>query len=411
MDDASGSDKGGSGGDGDGCSGGDGDGCSGGDGDGVGWHSFGGKEVPEELTPYKVLTTSPIYPTQAGLNNRGNTCFMNALLQCLANVPMLMNLITSAHSITNLCRRHNQPANIFTHLESLFLEMHSTSQPITPNELLLELPEILPDRHPNQQADAHDYMIGLFQILQKSCMDVATKVYLFGDEFLTQHPRWPRTTPIHQIFGGEWKSTVVCGACHSVSDSIEPFLTTSVEICGKSSVDECLTSFYGEETLDGDTAYSCSKCRALTKATKRLSIHTQPEVLVVHLKRFAMTKDSSGNLVTSKDSSHINFHETIDINPHLSQTRRGGFNTNYKLSSVLVHEGRSKHHGHYYMYTLCGKTGARRMDDSYINRVTASDVRTQQAYMLFYTSTTPSKASLTKVFHSHTSAMQKEHEL
>lgn len=42
-----------------------------------------------------------------------------------------------------------------------------------------------------------------------------------------------------------------------------------------------------EETLDGEDAWNCSKCKCARKATKRLIITRMPPILIIHLKRFA----------------------------------------------------------------------------------------------------------------------------
>ncbi len=43
-----------------------------------------------------------------------------------------------------------------------------------------------------------------------------------------------------------------------------------------------MLNYLSEEVLD----YKCDKCNKVTRATKKYSIRTAPNILVVHLKRF-----------------------------------------------------------------------------------------------------------------------------
>ena len=45
--------------------------------------------------------------------------------------------------------------------------------------------------------------------------------------------------------------------------------------------------FNKEETLDGDEMPTCEECKSRRKCFKRYSFEKWPEILVVHLKRFA----------------------------------------------------------------------------------------------------------------------------
>ena len=70
--------------------------------------------------------------------------------------------------------------------------------------------------------------------------------------------------------------------------TFEPFWVVSVPL-SKDTIDlqECLELFVREETLDGDEMPSCDDCKDRRKSTKWYSFERWPEILVVHLKRFA----------------------------------------------------------------------------------------------------------------------------
>ena len=93
---------------------------------------------------------------------------------------------------------------------------------------------------------------------------------------------------ITDLFLGQFRSTLRCTHCSHESVTFEPFWVVSVPL-SKDTIDlqECLELFVREETLDGDEMPSCDDCKDRRKSTKWYSFERWPEILVVHLKRFA----------------------------------------------------------------------------------------------------------------------------
>ena len=61
---------------------------------------------------------------------------------------------------------------------------------------------------------------------------------------------------------------------------------------------ECFELFNKPETLDGDEMPTCEKCETRRKCIKWYSFERWPEVLVVHLKRFAPSGSYRAKLST-----------------------------------------------------------------------------------------------------------------
>ena len=57
---------------------------------------------------------------------------------------------------------------------------------------------------------------------------------------------------------------------------------------------DCLQAFTEVEELDEDDGYRCPSCKQVGAATKQLSIYRQPQVLILHLKRFSSSNMGSG---------------------------------------------------------------------------------------------------------------------
>ena len=95
---------------------------------------------------------------------------------------------------------------------------------------------------------------------------------------------------ITDLFLGQFRSTLKCSTCSNESVTFEPFWVISVPIPSKKespTIRDCLEDFVKVETLDGDERPTCERCKERRKCQKWYSVERWPQVLVIHLKRFA----------------------------------------------------------------------------------------------------------------------------
>ncbi|KAM3859860.1 uncharacterized protein usp42 [Diretmus argenteus] len=313
---------------------------------------------PERLS----LKWTQVHRIGAGLQNMGNTCFLNSALQCLSYTPPLTNyMLTREHTKTchepgfcMMCTMQNHIIQVFA----------NSGNVIKPIGVLNELKRIAKHFRYGSQEDAHEFLRYTVDAMQKSCLP-GTKL-----DRQTQ-----ATSFIHQVFGGYLRSRVKCLNCKAVSDTFDPFLDVTLEIKTAPNVTKALEQFVKPEQLDGENAYKCTKCKKMVTASKRFTIHRSSNVLTVSLKRFA---NFSGGKIT-KD---VRYPEYLDLRPFMSQAQ--GEPQVYGLYAVLVHSGFSCHAGHYFCYIKASNGQWYQMNDS---SVSVSDIRTvlnQQAYVLFY---------------------------
>ena len=91
---------------------------------------------------------------------------------------------------------------------------------------------------------------------------------------------------IQESFGGKFLDQKICRGCEHTYDNEESFLSLSLPVKSKKSLEESLKEFFKGEMLEGDNAYQCEKCEEKRDTLKRTCIKTLPSVLVLHLKRF-----------------------------------------------------------------------------------------------------------------------------
>uniref|UniRef100_A0A8C0U3N3 Ubiquitin carboxyl-terminal hydrolase n=1 Tax=Cyanistes caeruleus TaxID=156563 RepID=A0A8C0U3N3_CYACU len=277
----------------------------------------------------------------AGLFNVGNTCFLNAVLQCLTYTPPLANyLLSREHSKQGFCMMCTMEAHVNKVL-------HSPVSAIVPWAVL----KVFGREHfqLGMQEDAHDFLCCTVNAMQRACLSASSDLDLSSES----------TTIVHQIFGGFLRSR---GAFPQLLLS----LTLPVPFClpiGCISALGCLCLF--------------SRCTENVAASKRFTIHCAPKVLTVCLKRFDC-------FTGGKINKAVEYPEFLDLRPYMSEG--DGEPLYYSLYAVLVHSGYSCHEGHYFCYTKASNGLWYQMDDESVEVRSIDTALGQQAYLLFYSS-------------------------
>jgi len=304
----------------------------------------------------------------AGLKNLGNTCFMNAVLQCLTYTAPLANYLLQKEHSAN-CRVKNTFC-MFCELEKHITRSISQSNSVvTPTDIARNLKNISKVLKWGRQEDSHEFIRYIVDALQKSS--------LFGLNTKLE-TRLGETTVIHRIFGGHLQSQVHCSSCNYKSNTFDPFLDLSLEIKGCDSLERALQKFTSPEILDKANKYKCPSCGKLVQAKKQLSIKKAPNVVTIQLKRF-----SFASMFGTKIDKHIKFTEKLNLTPYLSNPSTDPHAV-YSLYAILVHSGYTSTSGHYYSYVKSSANLWHCMDDSMVTQVSAAKVLNEHAYMLFY---------------------------
>lgn len=253
----------------------------------------------------KLMEWKSVQRIGSGLNNVGNTCFMNSVLQCLTyTVPLANFMMSREHS------RQCQASGfcIFCSLETQVLQSHKCGgKSITPKEIASNIRKIAPTFRIGRQEDSHEFIRFMIESLQK----VSLSKYPKG----SINHRDAMTTVIGSIFGGYLRSQVKCSQCQYESNTYDPFMDLCVDINQADSLTKGLTNFVKSELLDGSNKYKCSKCKKLVKAQKRLQIHIAPPILTCQIKRFSFLGSYGGKI-----NRQIQFDQTLNLSPFMTQS-------------------------------------------------------------------------------------------
>ncbi|XP_074559204.1 ubiquitin carboxyl-terminal hydrolase 16-like [Curcuma longa] len=237
------------------------------------------------LFPYdlfiKLYNSDKIDLRPCGLTNCGNSCYANAVLQCLTFTrPLTAYLLEGLHS--KACPKEEW---CFTcELESLARTAKEGKSPLSPIGILSHLHNIGSNFGHRQQEDAHEFLRYAIEAMQSVCLKQAVAK---PDGLLEE------TTLIQQTFGGYLRSKIRCSKCKNKSEQCERMMDLTVEIDGNiATLDDALLRFTSQEILEGENKYKCDRCKSYERAKKRLTILEAPNVLTIVLKRFQVVNHS-----------------------------------------------------------------------------------------------------------------------
>jgi len=341
-----------------------------------------------------LLKWSKISAVAAGYVNLGNTCFMNAVLQCLTYLPALAQLcLEEKQSAISLKRVVSSAKNtaaaqgkqnrfcalsaVVKHLNvmhTMARDFKQKNQALSPDIFVKNLHKLSNAMRVGRQQDAHEFLRLLLANMQESC----ALAHGFSE---TSTDRRLETSAIMQLFGGVIESRLECGldSCLAVQKKFEPFMDIALHVADSSvrSVEDALQVYLSKERLDEDNQWSCSTCGKHSRAIRELRLHLLPNHLVLHLKRFGFGKHGQ------KLDKHLAFEREIDLARFVQN--RDGESCKYVLSSVVVHEGASLNFGHYIAFVRAPNGIWYEMDDELVRRTKFSEVKKQNAYLLFFT--------------------------
>ncbi|KAH8964180.1 hypothetical protein BDL97_04G051600 [Sphagnum fallax] len=325
--------------------------------------------------PYDSLTWSAAPRIGAGLSNLGNTCFLNAVLQCLTYTPPLAGYLESGqHRVTCQAAGFCAMCALQEHVRQA---LGSLGGVISPLNLVKNLRCISKSFRMWQQEDAHEYMRYLIEALHNCCLPEGT---------VANSTSAQDRSLVHKIFGGRLRSQVKCTICSTCSNTYDPFLDLSLEIVRADSLSKALVHFTAVEALQGDNKYHCSNCQKKVRALKQFTIDKSPNILTIQFKRFSGSGSSGGKI-----DKKVEFGRTLDMKPYVSNPQDG--DAKYSLYAVLVHAGWSTHSGHYYCFVRTDGDTWHALDDSRVKPVSERSVLDQKAYILFYIRDAASRGS------------------
>nr|XP_046244388.1 ubiquitin carboxyl-terminal hydrolase 2a isoform X1 [Scatophagus argus]XP_046244389.1 ubiquitin carboxyl-terminal hydrolase 2a isoform X1 [Scatophagus argus] len=328
-----------------------------------------------------------------GLKNLGNTCFMNSILQCLSNTHSLRDYCLHNSHRRDLNNNSRTNTALMEEFAKLIQTMwtSSSSEAVSPSEFKTQIQRYAPRFVGYNQQDAQEFLRFLLDGLHNEVNRVTVRPRGTVEDFdhLPDEEKgkkmWSKylereDSKIVDLFVGQLKSSLTCSHCGFCSTVFDPFWDLSLPIAkkgyGEVSLMDCMRLFTKEDVLDGDEKPTCYRCKARRRCTKKFTVQKFPKILVLHLKRFSEARR------TSKLSTFVNFPmKDLDLREFASEN---SINAVYNLYAVSNHSGTTMG-GHYTAYCRNPNSGEwYTFNDSRVTPMSSSQVRSSDAYVLFY---------------------------
>ncbi|KAL8097484.1 hypothetical protein AgCh_030568 [Apium graveolens] len=209
-----------------------------------------------------------------GLENFGNTCYCNSVLQALYFcVPFRDQLL---EYYANNKSSGDAEENLLTCLAELFSQIGTQKKKtgvIAPKRFVQRVKKQNELFRGYAHQDAHEFLNFLLNELvdivekeQQAAKDPsgASPLDKIANGVKTSHAngvkKEPLVTWVHENFQGILTNETRCLRCETVTARDETFLDLSLDIEQNSSITSCLKNFSSTETLNAEDKFFCDKC-------------------------------------------------------------------------------------------------------------------------------------------------------
>ncbi len=270
-----------------------------------------------------------------GLKNCGNSCYLNATLQCLYAMKSLRDFLVKNQQLY----ADNSPTKT---LINFFEIVQQSSEPIISKKIMKNFyigvfDPLMQDRtqrkEPKRQQDAQEFLNLVLEHIEEDGRDNDAKKLI--------------NQAIEKLYRINLNTKTICknaqGNRVKSETKIEQADLVSIETTGKT-LEDCLQSFITEEKLEPENNVSwCKNLNGIGYRVFRLA--KEAEYLIIQLKIFEI-KYESGKLITNKILTPIIIPALLNLTPYLEKQ----VPTNYQLIGAAIHSGTDITFGHYTAY-------------------------------------------------------------
>ena len=267
---------------------------------------------PELQSDPPLCSSSDLF---VGLNNHGNTCYLNSFLQSMFMTPEFRSSVLKFNYNYNTYgpKKDCIPFQIQKLFARLQLKLRSAEET---NDLITSF--------------------GWTQAQASEQNDIQELYHVLFDAISYTNEKY-----INDLFQSILSTNIKCKECNNISSHNELYIDFSLPIKkGKlviNTLEKSFECFFGIEELIKDNQYKCEKCNKKVDAEKYFEIKSLPKILLIALNRFEYDYNKG---LKKKINTPISIPDKI--------TKIGNLdNLNYDLYGIIIHSG-SAMSGHYF---------------------------------------------------------------
>jgi ubiquitin carboxyl-terminal hydrolase 8 len=256
-----------------------------------------------------------------GLENLGNTCFMNTSLQCILHSDKFITRFLQYFE-NNKPLRSLPICNAFLNLIENYNRKNDKSS-ISPNELKSEIGRKHRCYSGYSQQDSQEFIRKLLDEISKELNTVTTKpayrMLNANNEKKTKNElnqeydnifRERENSIVIDTFYGQSVSIFECMECNYESFSFCKFLDLPLLLEEKNSdqdLNSLMSKYFQSEKIQWESPCENKSCGKKTMHRKKLKLTSLPEILILSFQRYS-------NRFNKKNNCKISFKNDIDLN-------------------------------------------------------------------------------------------------
>jgi ubiquitin carboxyl-terminal hydrolase 8 len=290
-----------------------------------------------------------------GLENVGATCYMNATLQCLANIKQLTEYFIKDENTQKILSnpiKYKLSNSYLEVLNNLWLNLRIKSY--APNDFKTLISDMNPLFAGIQANDSKDLVLFLLETMHNELntaekinpsnailnqYDFETTLKLFVKFFKNNYK-----SIFSDIFYGMYNSMMTCLNCRKTTHNVQCYniLIFPLEEVRKYKnriqnivdIKECFEYYQKDDHMSGANQIFCNNCHAMSNSINKSKLIVCPNVLVINLNR------GKGLQFDIK----IKFEEYLDIKEFIYNDKSPSY---YELVGIVTHFGPSSMGGHF----------------------------------------------------------------
>ncbi|CAN6882492.1 unnamed protein product [Brassica oleracea] len=194
-----------------------------------------------------------------GLQNLGNTCFMNSTLQCLAHTPPIVDYFLKDYSgDINEDNPLGMRGELAVEFGELLRKLWSSGQnTVAPRSFKTKLGRFAPQFSGYNQHDSQEMLSFLLDGLHEDLNKVKQKPYIESKdsdgrpddevaEEMWKYHKARNDSVIVDVCQGQYKSTLVCPDCGKISITFDPFMYLTLPLPTSRTRSMTVAVFYGD---------------------------------------------------------------------------------------------------------------------------------------------------------------------